>query len=269
MPETPPSPSWGDSTVGTTGVCVISLYLVGAFIFLLFSLARAWPPIDLCNDGAPAAARAKPAAAAKAPEQPGQPNPSAQPGPVQPPQQPAAGEMPASGQNAAALNETRDNPSPNNNVVTPAPKGGVKPDEATKPSVPDRTLLCLVAIVGALGALIHAMRSFYAFVGNGQLKYCWLPMYILLPCIGSALALIFFLILKGVLSSPPATGATYNTTLGYLAVAGIVGLFTEETIVKIQEVAQTILGKKQDQKDPLDPSTAAAKPAKPADGAGS
>jgi len=180
-----PPPAWGDANVGTTGVCVISLYLVGALIGLIFCLSRTWTKFDAC-------------------------------------------------------------------AVT------------AKILVPDINMLCLVAIVGALGALIHAMRSFYAYVGNGQLKYCWLPMYILLPFIGAALASVFFLILKGILSTGPATGGTYNTTLGYLAVAGIVGLFTNETVEKIQEVAQTILGKKQEQKNPLNPTTPTAEPAQPA-----
>ena len=263
MSDTPPS-AWGDANVGTAGVCIVSLYLAGVFLFLIFSLAHRWPEFDLCNDGV-AAAKARTAAATKASGQPGEPNPSAQENPVQPPQQPVAGEMATGGQDGPAKTEAKGNQQANNGIKN-TPQGGVKTDDESKPAVPDRTLLCLVAIVGALGASIHAMRSLYAFVGNGQLKYCWLPMYILLPCIGSALALIFFLILKGILSSGAGTSATYNTTLGYLAVAGIVGLFTEETILKIQEVAQTILGKKQDQKDPLDLTPAAPQPVHPADG---
>ena len=254
MSDTPPS-AWGDANVGTAGVCIVSLYLAGVFLFLIFSLAHRWPEFDLCNDGV-AAVKARTAAATKASGQPGEPNPSAQENPVQPPQQPVAGEMATGGQDGPAKTEAKANQQANEAVKAPA-AGGVTANNESKPAVPDRTLLCLVAIVGALGALIHAMRSFYAFVGNGGLKYCWLPMYVLLPCVGSALALIFFLILKGILSSGPGASATYNTTLGYLAVAGIVGLFTEETVMKIQEVAQTILGKKQDQKDPLPPNKGA------------
>ena len=235
--------AWGDANVGTAGVCAISLYLTAVFLFLLFSLARAWPPIDLCNEGVPAVVVHDPAKDERNPD---------------------AGGIDAANNSGADKDAKKADDAAKKTLDKPDPGKGAKTD--AKQAVPDRTLLCLVAIVGALGAIIHAMRSLYAFVGNGQLKYCWLPMYILLPCIGSALALIFFLILKGILSSGAGTGATYNTTLGYLAVAGIVGLFTEETVVKIQEIAQTILGKKQDQKDPLDPTPAATQPVQSADG---
>lgn len=187
-------PTWGDTNVGTAGILIVSLYLVLAFISLIYCLTRTWTKFDAC-------------------------------------------------------------------AATPAVAGA-----GTQSLIPDIGLLCLVAIVGALGALIHAMRSFYAFVGNGQLKFCWLPMYFLLPFVGSALASVFFFILKGILSSGPPPSMTYTTTLGYLAVAGIVGLFTEETVVKIQEIAQTILGKKQGQKDPLDPTPVATQPVQPTDG---
>lgn len=242
--STDPSP-WGDAIVGTTGVCIVSLYLVSAFLFLIFSLARVWPPIALCTEGAPAAGAS---------------------GPAKPGEKPAQARTGAA--NASSANQAEEKPAEAEKGAPGRPASGKEPQEpvqagagtGTKAGISDPTLLCLVAIVGALGAIIHAMRSFYAFVGNGQFKYCWLPMYVLLPCIGSALALIFFLILKGILSSGAPAGVSYNTTLGYLAVAGIVGLFTEETTVKIQEVAQSILGKKQDQKDPLTPTPPPGKP---------
>lgn len=178
---------WGDADVGTTGVCVVSFYLVLVFSVLIYCLARVWMKFDTC---------------------------------------------------AATV------------AAAVAAAGGTAGADA-KAAIPDIDLMCLVAIVGALGALIHAMRSFVAFVGNGNLKVCWLPMYLLLPFIGSSLALVFFLILKGILSNGTSTGVACNGTLGYLAVAGIVGLFTEETIGKIQEIAQSILSRKQEQKDSL------------------
>ena len=58
-------------------------------------------------------------------------------------------------------------------------------------------LLLIVIIVGALGGLIHVMRSFYWYVGNRDLRRSWLLMYILLPFVGAGLALLFYLIIRG------------------------------------------------------------------------
>ena len=65
-------------------------------------------------------------------------------------------------------------------------------------------LILIVVIVGSLGALIHVARSFYWYVGNRNLKSSWLLMYFLLPFTGGGLALLFYLISRGVSSAQPA-----------------------------------------------------------------
>lgn len=241
MPD--PSTPWGDSPAGRTAVISLAGYLVAVFVALVFSLAFTWPRTDICTE-AP-----KPPAAAQSPQQPGV-------------AQPAAGNDGAPGapaQNIALLDDAAPSPSKPTPKPAPAPPAAPPKDApaTAKSDLTDRKLLCLVAIVGALGGLIHAMRSYYAFVGNGQLKFCWIPMYVLLPWVASALALLFFLVAKGLVPSLAAVSANGNPSLFCLALAGIVGLFTEETVVKMQEIAQSILGRKQDQKDPLSaPQTA-------------
>jgi hypothetical protein len=63
-------------------------------------------------------------------------------------------------------------------------------------------LFYLVALTGALGAMVHTLRSLYWYVGNQQLMQQWLPMYLLLPFVSAALSLIFYL-----LDSPALTFA--------------------------------------------------------------
>lgn len=249
------SPPWGDSPAGRTAVISLAAYLVAVFVALVFSLAYTWPRTDICTDP---------------PKTPT----------TQSSQQPGAGQQAAAGSDGAPGAPAPTPPAPNialqddaaSSPSAPAPKtastSSAKPSKdappAAKSDLTDRKLLCLVAIVGALGGLIHAMRSYYAFVGNGQLKFCWIPMYVLLPWVASALALLFFLVAKGLVPSLAAVGANGNPSLFCLALAGIVGLFTEETVVKMQEIAQSILGRKQDQKDPLaspPPATTARQPA--------
>jgi hypothetical protein len=235
MPD--PSPPWGDSPAGRNAVITLAVYLLVVFAGLVLSLAHNWPRTDICNE-AP-----KPPAAAQSPQPPGA-------------ALPAAGNDGAPAAPAPNLAPQGDAvPSPSEPAQKPSPTPPAAPQKdaptTTKSDLTDRKLLCLVAIVGALGGLIHAMRSYYAFVGNGQLKFCWIPMYILLPWVASALALLFFLVAKGLVPSLAAASANGNPSLFCLALAGIVGLFTEETVVKMQEIAQSILGRKQDQKDPL------------------
>lgn len=67
---------------------------------------------------------------------------------------------------------------------------------------PERRYFLLVALGGALGAFVHIGTSFTDFIGNKKLVYSWLPWYILRPFIGSALALIFYLLVRGGIISP-------------------------------------------------------------------
>lgn len=241
MPE--PSPPWGDSPAGRTAIMSLALYLIAVFAVLVYSLAHNWPKTDICIDSTKTTTIQS----------------SQHPGAGQPATAGTDGAPGAPAANIALQGDAASSPS--EPAQKPASTSSAKtqknaPPEA-KSDLNDRKLLCLVAIVGALGGLIHAMRSYYAFVGNGQLKFCWIPMYVLLPWVASALALLFFLVAKGLVPSLAAAGSNGNPSLFCLALAGIVGLFTEETVVKMQEIAQSILGRKQDQKDPLSaPQTA-------------
>jgi hypothetical protein len=51
-------------------------------------------------------------------------------------------------------------------------------------------LFLVVALTGALGGLVHALRSLVWYTGNRNLKYSWLLTYSLQPFIGAALATI-------------------------------------------------------------------------------
>ena len=64
----------------------------------------------------------------------------------------------------------------------------------------------LVIFGGALGAFLSIIVSFTAFVGNKQFVSSWLPWYLLRPLIGSGMALVFYLLLRGgLMSYSPST----------------------------------------------------------------
>jgi hypothetical protein len=103
-------------------------------------------------------------------------------------------------------------------------------------------LLLLVMLTGALGSLVHALRSVYWYIGNRALVRSWLPMYIMLPFTGTTLALLFYLVIRGGFFAPGAT-AQDTSPFGFAAIAGLIGMFSQQAVLKLKEVAETVLAK--------------------------
>lgn len=103
-------------------------------------------------------------------------------------------------------------------------------------------LMLIVALAGALGALVHALRSFYWYVGHRMLLRNWLPFYILRPFIGTTLGLLFYLVIRGGFFSSQATTQEMSP-FGFAALAGLVGLFSEQAVLKLKQVAETLLAR--------------------------
>lgn len=109
-------------------------------------------------------------------------------------------------------------------------------------------LLLIVVVVGSLGSLIHVVRSFYWYVGNRNLKSSWMPMYFLLPFSGAGLALLFFLIMRGLSTGQPNIQST--TVDGYAAVAALVGMFSQQALAKLKQIAEGFFSTAEKGKDP-------------------
>src|SRR5690606_24922755 len=104
----------------------------------------------------------------------------------------------------------------------------------------ETSMFVVVMAAGALGAVVHVLRSFYWYVGNRALRRSWLVMYLLLPFVGALLGLIVYLVLRGGLTSP-AGGASDVNPYGVTAIAALVGLFSRETSEKLRSVFATLL----------------------------
>ena len=137
----------------------------------------------------------------------------------------------------------------------PAPATGSAP--ASSPvaflfwtlSVSDEVrLIFIVAMAGALGSLVHALRSLYWYVGNRELVFSWLAMYVLLPFVGSTLGLVFYFVIRGGFFSPEAT-IEQTSPFGFAGLGALVGMFTEQAVLKLKEVAETLLSKPQEGRD--------------------
>lgn len=102
-------------------------------------------------------------------------------------------------------------------------------------------LLLLVLVFGALGAYIHTVTSFVDYVGNRRLTSSWIWWYFMRPFIGSALALIFYVAIRGGFFAQEAQTGDINP-FGIAALAGLAGLFSKQATDKLKEVFDTLFG---------------------------
>lgn len=103
-------------------------------------------------------------------------------------------------------------------------------------------LFITVALAGLLGSLVHALRSLYWYVGQRNLTRSWIPKYILLPIVGTVLALAFYLVIRGGFFSAGANVGQTNP-YGFTALAVLIGMFSEQAALKLKSVAETLLSK--------------------------
>jgi hypothetical protein len=112
------------------------------------------------------------------------------------------------------------------------------------PPVPDRSMFLLVLLAGALGGLVHALRSFHWYVGQRELVWSWTPMYLLLPITGATLAFVFFLIIRAGLYTPQG-----EASLLLVGLAALVGMFSTQAADKLKDIAEGIFTKARTGKD--------------------
>lgn len=95
----------------------------------------------------------------------------------------------------------------------------------------------IVALAGALGGLVHTLRSFSMYVGTRRLRWSWIPFNLLLPAVGALGGTVFYLVFRAGLfsSSTPARDAN---AFGFAAIAALVGLFSEQAMEKLRQIAK-------------------------------
>lgn len=98
----------------------------------------------------------------------------------------------------------------------------------------DQALFVAVVLAGALGGLVHALRSFAWYVGHRQLRYSWLLFYLTVPLVGASLGFLFSLILRAGLIS--GNQSNDLNVWGFAAIAALVGLFSSQAAEKLRDV---------------------------------
>ena len=132
-------------------------------------------------------------------------------------------------------------------VVVKNPDGGIS-DIAKGaysyhcPPVSETELFLLVVFAGALGGALHGLRSLYWYVGLRSLLKSWTLMYVLLPFTGASIAIIFYAVIRAGLLPVPANK---DASVAVVAIAIIVGLFSQQAAVKLKDIAEALLAKPQ------------------------
>ena len=96
-----------------------------------------------------------------------------------------------------------------------------------------------VALAGALGGVVHTLRSFSMYVGTRQLRWSWVPFNLLLPVVGALGGTLFYLVFRaGLFSSSTSTADA--SPFGFAAIAALVGLFSEQAVEKLRQIARQV-----------------------------
>ena len=214
----------GGQAVSVIGIIGLTAYLAIAIVFCLYGLIVFWPTPT-----------------------PSGPSPGQQKGPatqIDSTTSPQSSAAPSPAATAAAQ------PLP---TITPAPSPGKAKAFGRVFEVWDEVrLLWIVILAGALGSLIHALRSVYWYVGNRNLVRSWLAKYFVMPFAGSALAVMFYFVIRGGFFSPQSD-FSQTSPFGFAALSAMVGLFSEQAVLKLKQVAETVLSKPEQGTDPTTP----------------
>lgn len=119
-------------------------------------------------------------------------------------------------------------------------------------------LFLLALAAGALGSYIHAIKSLADFLGNRTAKTSWFWFYITRPFLGSALATLFYAVIRGGFMNGTPAEANAVSPFGVIAICGLVGMFADRASQKLGDVFDTLFTTNDTRRDKLaaaDPRT--------------
>jgi hypothetical protein len=86
------------------------------------------------------------------------------------------------------------------------------------------------------------------YIGNRSLVWSWVPKYLIQPFGAAVLAVVFYLVIRGGFFSADA-GSQHTSPFGFMALSAMVGMFSEQAVLKLKEIAETLLSKPPPGKD--------------------
>jgi hypothetical protein len=100
----------------------------------------------------------------------------------------------------------------------------------------------MIAFAGALGGMVHSLRSLAVYVGSRELRWSWVPFYVLKPVLGAVLATLLYFVLRAGLFSP-SVSSQQASPYGFAAIAALAGLFSDQAVEKLRKVAEEVFEK--------------------------
>jgi hypothetical protein len=136
-------------------------------------------------------------------------------------------------------------------VVQAAPNPPVRLFGARLQVDREARLFIVVALAGALGGLVYALRSLTWYAGNRNLKYSWMMTYYLQPIVGAGLATITYVVLRGglVVVTTQASPDVVNP-FGFAAFGALVGLFSAQAAEWLKRIFEQVFVPAMKGKDP-------------------
>jgi hypothetical protein len=102
-------------------------------------------------------------------------------------------------------------------------------------------LFILVVVAGALGSFIHVATSAGDYIGNRKLVRSWIYWYLLRLPVGSSLALLVYLLLRGgILTGAGITTISGGPPFGIVGISALAGMFAKKASNKLGEVFDTV-----------------------------
>ncbi len=107
---------------------------------------------------------------------------------------------------------------------------------------PETLLILIMIIVGAMGACVFSLFAVAHHLGaQKDFNGSWLAWYLVRPFVGAGLSVIYYFLQRGGVLSLGAS--LQNLNLAVVAgVAGIIGMFSEQALHKLQDLADTLFG---------------------------
>jgi len=105
--------------------------------------------------------------------------------------------------------------------------------------ITNRSVLTAVSLAGAGGAAMGATTSLTALLARSQYKASWTPYFFLRPFFGALLALLVYVLLRGIYLNPSAPPVVMNL-YGILAVSFLIGLFSKQALERLSDIADVL-----------------------------
>lgn len=123
----------------------------------------------------------------------------------------------------------------------------------------ERRLFLIAGLAGALGGSLQMARSYAGHLGRSSWDARWLPWYALRIPAGVGLAVLFYVALRAGFYTNEAKAAGVNP-FGVVALCALAGLFSREALEKLDELFDTLTGRKKDSTPPPAPQLPAPQP---------